>query len=206
MEENSLFLLTLSSYKIELVMSSVDYIMWKIPNLNQLAPISTKMWKYWVSLTDADIEQCRLRTIVGIVVSKQHILYITWAMKMFKGKYTYNNQGHVQLKMDMVTNQTRGYRHKNVLWNWHRPFFQCDYNSSNKEGCCGKIIWFDHIVWFIMNHLDNFFKTQMLQSQFIMFLSSTARSIVPDMVSFLFTRKFMKDACLELTNNLIATI
>lgn len=198
------FIPTNSPRTIELVVSSIDYIIWKVPNLNQLIPISTEMWIYWVSLIDADIEQCRLRAIASMVVSKQHILSFTQAMKTFKGKYTCSDQGHIQLKIDMVTNKTHGYRHKNILWNWHRPFFHYDYNNSNEDGCCGEIIWFNHAFWFIVNHLENFFKTYMLQSQFmsfIVFLSSTARSVVLDMVSFLFTRQFMKDACLELTNN-----
>jgi hypothetical protein len=69
-----------------------------------------------------------------------------------------------------VTNYSRLTDHKNKLWNWMRPFLCCPCNWYNSESCQGELLWFDHAIWFMFNHLEQLFSAQSLQDRLVLLI------------------------------------
>lgn len=64
------------------------------------------------------------------------------------------------------------------------------------------MLWFDHdAIWYIMNHLGDFFETSSLQGKMtsvLVFLSITAHATVKEHISFMFAREMETEAAVEL--------
>jgi hypothetical protein len=57
------------------------------------------------------------------------------------------------------------------MWNILRPYLRCICSSQAVRACNGNVIWWDHCVWYVINHLDKFFPIQpTLLAKFMAFM------------------------------------
>ncbi|CAM6082422.1 unnamed protein product [Calypogeia fissa] len=54
---------------VERLVAPYDAMMWRIPNLNQLAPILLTMWQHWVNANVDELAECHDRAIRGVFES-----------------------------------------------------------------------------------------------------------------------------------------
>lgn len=94
---------------IEWESSKVDCCMWRIPNINNLAPLSIEMWKSWASLSAADVTQCRtnaLRDFSWIETSPPFVT--SWPMTVFGApKYKCPIAAGAKIRGNFVTSSSR---------------------------------------------------------------------------------------------------
>lgn len=80
------------------------------------------------------------------------------------------------------------------------PFFKCGYFSDDekKKTCDSKMTWFDQGVWYMLTHLDLFFKDVGLAAKLmalIHFLSNIAKETILDHITFFsFMKKLWRHA------------
>ncbi|CAM6104303.1 unnamed protein product [Calypogeia fissa] len=191
---------------VERLVAPYDAMMWRIPNLNQLAPISLDMWQHWVNATTDEMAECCDRAIRGVFESPLFpataVTMLAWPMNIFKSpKYKCVELALIKVRQDYVTDSTRPTNHKQNFWNWHRPYIRCQ--CSHKSGCKGELLWFDHGIWYILNHLGEFFSANTPQGKLVQFMAflTHIKGVVKDQITFMYLREFMRDACLELHNN-----
>ncbi|CAM6082364.1 unnamed protein product [Calypogeia fissa] len=69
---------------IEWECSKEDGCMWKIKNINNLAPLSIAMWQAWGTVSDAEVLQCRDRALNAITISDKPPMFVShWPMTVF---------------------------------------------------------------------------------------------------------------------------
>lgn len=197
---------------IEWESSRVDYCMWRIPNINNLAPISIDMWRSWASLSTNDIKLCQANALRGFSwIETSPPITTCWPMTVFGApKYKCHVAAGAKIRGNFVTDTSQiAHQHKTKFWNWHMPFLRCSCNSTLKGGCTGQIVWFDHAVWYIINHLELFFNASSIQGRLVLmmsFLGGEARHIALDQVAFLFIWQFIFEAMHEQIAEPLATL
>ncbi|CAM6082377.1 unnamed protein product [Calypogeia fissa] len=86
---------------------SKDGCMWKIKNINNLAPISIDMWQAWGTISDVEVLQCRERALHTIPLSDKAPVFVShWPMTVFgtpKYKCPIAAGAKVKGKMDTTT-------------------------------------------------------------------------------------------------------
>ncbi|CAM6124076.1 unnamed protein product [Calypogeia fissa] len=184
--------------------SKEDGCLWKIKNINNLAPITLEMWQAWGSISDAEVLQCRDRALQSITLSDIAPTFVTqWPMTVFgQPKYKCKLAAGAKVKGKLDTKNSRLGDHKSKLWNWQRPYFRCP--CYYKSACRGQLVWLDHAVWFMLNHLECFFTASSIQGRLVMlikFLSGDARRMVLDHIAFLYIREFLIEATIELVQH-----
>ncbi|CAM6082399.1 unnamed protein product [Calypogeia fissa] len=189
---------------IEWECAKEDGCMWKIKNINNLAPISIAMWQAWGTVSDAEVLQCRDRALNAVTISDKPPVFVSqWPMTAFgPPKYKCQVVAGAKVKGQLDTKNSRLKDHKSKMWNWQRPFFQC--SCYFKPACKGQLIWLDHAVWYMLHHLDSFFNASSIQGRlvmFIKFLSGDARCMVLDHIAFLYVREFLIEATQELIDH-----
>ncbi|CAM6098861.1 unnamed protein product [Calypogeia fissa] len=161
------------------------------------------MWQAWATISPLESRLCREQALNAVTKSDKAPVFIScWPMKVFGSpKYHCSVAAGAKIRGQFVTNSTRLDDHKSKLWNWLQPFFRCSCYKGSKSGCGGQLIWFDHAVWYILNHLDLFFQAALIQGRLVLlikFLSGDARKMVLDQISFIYLRQFMTEAAMEL--------
>ncbi|CAM6104285.1 unnamed protein product [Calypogeia fissa] len=179
-------------------------LMWKIKNINNLALLSLEVWQAWGSVSNEEVLQCRHRALQAVTLSDKNPVYVTqWPMTVFgQPKYKCKLIAGAKVKGKLETNLYQIDDHKSKLWNWHRPYLRCP--CHYKPACFGQLIWFDHTVWFILNHLEVFFTASSCQGRLVMlikFLSGDARRLVLDHIAFLYIREFHIEGSQELCDH-----
>ncbi|CAM6103462.1 unnamed protein product [Calypogeia fissa] len=186
---------------IEWECSKEDGCMWKIKNINNLAPISIAMWQPWGTVSDVEVLQCRDRALNAVTIAdKPHVFVSLLPMSAFgPPKYKCQVAAGAKVKGQLDTKNSRLKDHKSKMWNWQHPFFRC--SCYFKPACKGQLIWLDHAVWYMLHHLEGFFTASSIQGRFVMlikFLSGDARRMVLDHIAFLYVREFIIEATQEL--------
>lgn len=100
---------------IEWETSKVDCCMWRIPNINNLAPLSIDMWQSWASLSSDDIARCRANALRGFSWIETSPSIITkWPMTIFGApKYKCPIAAWAKIRGNFVTNSSRSsHEHK----------------------------------------------------------------------------------------------
>ncbi|KAL3686412.1 hypothetical protein R1sor_008986 [Riccia sorocarpa] len=186
---------------VEYRVSEKSGMMWRISNMNNLSPISLDMWVKFANVSDAELKRCEQDAKQGSMVAKIHTLRDSIKMSSFRDKYKCPEVATVRIKMNLATDSSRVPKHKVLMWNWLRPYLRCGYkNSFGKQGCIGEVCWFDHAVWYILNHLEDFFPHGSLTARymaFLIFLGSDARNAVLAQCTFIFARRLMIEAAVE---------
>ncbi|KAL3687757.1 hypothetical protein R1sor_014066 [Riccia sorocarpa] len=175
--------------------------MWKCSNMNNLAPITLDMWSKMVNLSEGELSACKSNAIQGIIPAKVISLRETIKMVLFRDKYKCTESVSVRVKVNVVTDSNRVSKHRALLWNWIRPYFKCNCKfDSTRKKCKGEIIWLDHAIWYIFNHMEDFFPLPSIQARymaFLIFLGSEARTTVLAHCSFMYTRELMVETAME---------
>ncbi|CAM6082485.1 unnamed protein product [Calypogeia fissa] len=177
---------------------------WEAPNLNQLAPINIQMWKNWGTISDADVENCKARALIGDAPAKRMLGETTWPMNVFSGgKYKCAEPTLVRNRMDLKTGDDRESKHNSKFWNWQRSFFKCDCMAAKEKklSCDAKMMWFDQGIWYMITHLELFFNATDVGGRMMLllvFLSIDGREAVLDHITFLFIWEMMIKAMMEL--------
>ncbi|CAM6094012.1 unnamed protein product [Calypogeia fissa] len=191
---------------VERLVAPYDAMMWRIPNLNQLAPISLPMWQHWVNANVDKLAECHDRAIRGVfetpLFPATAVTMLAWPMNIFKSpKYKCVELALIKVRQDYVTDSTQPGNHKHNFWNWHRPYIRCQ--CTHKSGCKGELLWFDHGIWYILSHLGEFFTASTPQGKLVQFMAflTHIKGVIKDQITFMYFREFMRDACLELHNN-----
>ncbi|CAM6086915.1 unnamed protein product [Calypogeia fissa] len=184
--------------------SKEDGCMWKIKNINNLAPISIDMWQAWGTVSDAEVLRCWERALNAMTLCDKAPIFVShWPMTVFgspKYKCPLAAGAKIKGKLDNTINRIKDHRSK--MWNWHHPFFRC--SCYFKPSCKGQLVWLDHAVWFMLHHLDAFFNASSIQGRLVMlikFLSGDARRMVLDHIAFLYVREFIIEATQELIDH-----
>lgn len=72
------------------------------------------------------------------------------------------------------------------------------------NGCRREVLWYDHAIWYILNHLPNFFLNEDSMHStfmaFLIFLSST-KDTVMDQITFMYTCELLIKVSLEQHEN-----
>ncbi|CAM6124014.1 unnamed protein product [Calypogeia fissa] len=168
--------------------SKEDGCMWQIKNINNLAPISLDMWQGWATISPNEVLQCRERALQEISLCDKAPVFINeWPMMVFgTPKYKCQVAVGAKIKGKLDCKNSRIKEHKSKPWNYHRPFFRCSCHYNAKTGCNGQIVWLDHAVWYMLNHLEDFLSANSIQGRLVMlikFLSGDARKMVLDQCS-----------------------
>ncbi|CAM6102377.1 unnamed protein product [Calypogeia fissa] len=137
------FVLVLPPRYIEWEVFAVDCCMWKIPNVNNLAPISIATWQAWATISSLELRLCREQALNVVTKSDKAPIFISsWPMWIFGyPKYHCRVAAGAKIIGQFVTSNIRLDDHKSKLWNWLRPFLRCScYNGSSKSGCALELV------------------------------------------------------------------
>ncbi|KAL3681477.1 hypothetical protein R1sor_024433 [Riccia sorocarpa] len=175
--------------------------MWKCQNMNNLAPVTIDMWSKMVNMTDNELSTCKDNAINGIIPSKVIPIRESIKMASFRDKYTCTEPVSVRIKVNLITDSNRVSKHRTLLWNWTRPYLRCNCKFDSKgRKCKGEIIWLDHALWYIFNHMEDFFRSPTIQARymaFLIFLGGEARAAILAQCSFMYARELMIQTALE---------
>ncbi|KAL3683946.1 hypothetical protein R1sor_001968 [Riccia sorocarpa] len=200
-EDGDPFIPTDTPRTVEYRVSEKNGMMWKIPNMNNLAPITIDMWTKLVNLSEGELDTCRNNAINDTIPAKLLNLKDTVKMAFFRDKYKCSEPVSVRIKAMITTDSNRVAKHKALLWNWMRPYLRCNCKfDANRKTCKGEIIWLDHAIWYIFNHLSDFFHQPSIQAKymaFLIFLGSELRSAIMAQCAFMFARQMMITTALE---------
>ena len=191
---------------IENLVADHQHIMWAVGNTNLLAPISLLMWNTWVGISDLEIEQCKKQTLnnVGILRALVELLR-AFPLNMFKHSKCTTIEVKLYIKQDMSTCYNRKEFHLTKLWNAQRSYMRCLCNPRVVSGYKGSIIWFDHVIWTMINKLDIFFPNQSTKSTrftaFMLWLSSAAKITVKAVIVFHIEIHHIVTAATQLAKN-----
>ncbi|CAM6082137.1 unnamed protein product [Calypogeia fissa] len=181
--------------------SKVDACLWKIKNINNLAPLSLEISQAWGTVSTEEVLQCRECALNVVTLCDKSPVFISkWPMTIFgPPKYKCKIAAGAKIRGPLDTKNSRIKEHKSKMWNWMRPYFLC--SCYYKAACNGQLIWLDHAVWYMLNHLEDFFTASSVQGRLVMlikFLSGDARRMVLDHITFLYIRDFTIEATQEL--------
>ena len=146
----------------------------KLGNLNLAAPISKSTWRIWADLKHAEIEECREQALWGkIFITSGTVVSHAFPISSFD--YDKCDMPFVKLhvKLPCPTGSDRRPTHSKEMWNIFRPYLQCTCSSLVVRDCNGSMVWWDHAVWYVINHLEKFFphnEHPSLMAKFIAFM------------------------------------
>ena len=146
------------SRAVEDEVAQKDYRWWKIGNLNLFAPLSQSTWRIWADLKPTEIEECREQVLWGkFFISSGNNFSHNYPLSAID--YRKCDVPHVKLhvKQPCPTGNDRRPTHSKEMWNIHRPYLCCTCSSLAVRACNGSMVWWDHAVWYILNHLEKFF-------------------------------------------------
>ncbi|KAL2643536.1 hypothetical protein R1flu_011123 [Riccia fluitans] len=169
-DEGELYIPTDNARMIEYKVSEKNAMMWKIPNMNNLAPMTLEMWQKLIHASDTEQRDCLHNALNGVTPSKMLTMKDTVKMACFRDKY--------RCRVTVKTKQT--------------------------VPCKGEMLWFDHAIWYMYNHLGDFFPQLTIQGRymaFLIFLGGEARPAVLAHLTFLHARKLMIDTAMEVFAN-----
>ncbi|KAL2621145.1 hypothetical protein R1flu_001350 [Riccia fluitans] len=208
-DEGELYVPTDNARMIEYKVSEKNAMMWKIPNMNNLAPLTLEMWQKLIHASDTEQRDCLHNALNGVTQSKMLTMKDTVKMACFRDKYRCSELVGIRVKTAIATGSSRVPKHKSILWNWLRPYIRCNCRSdgkheANRTKCKGEMLWFDHAIWYMYNHLGDFFPQSTIQGRymaFLIFLGDEARPAVLAHLTFLHARKLMIDTAMEVFAN-----
>lgn len=180
---------------------------WCLSNINFLAPISIPMWKTWAFISDDEVKACEGKALSYEGLLKEGVLIPNaFPLAMFDHHKCTTIAVQVLCKQDMLTVNPRHKKFSSSFWNIQRPYIRCCCEQNAASGCKGTMLWFDHAVWFMLNHLDRFFDDAYPNlaakfGAFIAWMSTAARVAVRYQITFMTLRRMMEDAALEATVN-----
>ena len=183
---------------------------WKLGNLNLAAPISRSTWRIWADLKPAEIEESREQALWG----KNFITSGTSFSHAFPiSAFDYRKCDvpliKLHVKQPCPTGSDRRPSHSKEMWNIFRPYLHFTCSALAVRACNGSMVWWNHPVWYVLNHLDKFFphsEHPSLMAKFVAFIiwvSGLGRLATHCQIVFNQTRSWMCLAVLQYAKNLM---
>lgn len=193
---------------IEDQMPAKDHRVWATGNVNSLAPILTSTWRIWGGLNKADLDEYKDAALHGRkLISNGENLVNAFALYGFDhSKCTVTNV-KLHIKLEVPTAKDRRVKHPQEMWNVHRPYLRCACHPKSNNGCSGSFIWWDHGVWYMINHLEKIFPDDnfpTLKAKFIAFLiwiQGAGRTAVRCQLAFAQARSWMCTGAIQFAAN-----
>jgi hypothetical protein len=189
---------------VEDLVEPKDNNVWAIGNINLLAPIPPSTWRIWANLKQTEIKESREHAICGTWFIKNGTpLLHGFPLYLFDHTKCDMQTLKLHVKVCCPTRTDRHDKHPQEMWNIHRSYFRCTCSLQAIRTCNGDIIWFDHAVWYIINHLDKFFPQShypTLMSRFMAFMiwiAGSARLAVQCQLAFNQTREWFCEGVLQ---------
>ena len=178
---------------------------WCLKNINLLAPIPTSVWKIWAHMTEVEIKSCEEKAFVSEPLFKDgKIIPNAFPLVLYDQHKCPTLPVLLFLKQDLGTAAPRHPQHSAKLWNCQRPYLRCKCSQNAKSSSCtGKMIWFDHAVWYMLNNLDRFFDSSIYPSlatkfrAFLTWISAATLTAVRAQITFINFWKLMEVAAIE---------
>ena len=195
---------------VEDAVSQTDHNCGKLENLNLFAPIAPSTWRIWTDLKAAEIVECREQVLWGKnFISSGNSFSHAFPISAFDYRKCYVPHVKLHTKLPCPTGNDRRPSHSKEMWNIFRPYLQCTCSSLAVRDCNGSMVWWDHAVWYVVNHLEKFFphnEHPSLMAKFVAFIiwvSGPGRLATLCQLAFNQTRTWMCTAVLQLAKNLI---
>ena len=191
---------------VELLVADHQHKMWTIDNTNLLAPISILMWKTWAGISDMQIEQCKKYALNNTSVLRALVYLLpAFSFNIFEHYKCTTIEVKLHTKQDLPTCYNRKESYLAEFWNVQRSYMRCLCNPRAISGRKYSIIWFDHVIWTMMNKLDIFFPNQSTKSTrftaFMLWLSSAAKITVKAVIVFHIEIHHIVTAATQLAKN-----
>jgi hypothetical protein len=137
-----------------------DHRVWAIGNINLPAPIPESTWRIWAALKQSEIDDCWDQAMAGTQFIKNGTPFLR-GFALYHFDHTKCEVESIKLHVKQVcpTAADRRDKHPQEMWNILRPYLRCICSSQAIRACNGNVIWWDHCVWYVINHLDKFFPT-----------------------------------------------
>lgn len=166
------------------------------------------MWKTWSHLTDGEMETLRNNAIYGTGILKEaQLIPHNFPLALFDHHKCPLPTVRIHTKQHLQTGYGRDTKYTSALWNCQRPYLRCSCKHDSAVGCRGEVMWFDHAVFFMINHLGVFFGDDLFPTlpakfaAFLVWMTEAARIAVRHQVMFTHTREFMCEAALEFASD-----
>jgi len=193
---------------IEDQVSVKNHRVWATGHINSLAPILHSTWRIWAGMSKQDIDECREAALQNkqMISNGQNIVNAFALYGFDHGKCAVTNV-KLHIKVDVPTANDRREKHPQEMWNVYRPYMRCACHPKSNSGCSGSFIWWDHAVWYMINHLEKFFPDAnfpSLKAKFIAFLiwmQGAGRLAIKCQIAFSFTRTWMCSAAIAFAAN-----
>ena len=143
---------------VEDAVSQIDHNCGKLENLNLSAPIVPSAWRIWADLKTAEIEECHEQALWDKnFISSGNSFSHAFPISAFD--YRKCNVPHVKLhtKLPCPTGNDRRPSHSKEMWNIFRSYLRYTCSSLAIRDCNGSMVWWNHTVWYVINHLEKFF-------------------------------------------------
>jgi hypothetical protein len=185
-----------------------DNRIWAVGNINLQAPIQPSTWRIWCDLKQSEIDECREHALSGTQFVKAATTFVhSFPLYMYDHTKCDVQSLKLHVKLCYPTGADRRDKHPQEMWNIHRPYLRCACSSQAVRTCSSNVIWWDHAVWYIINHLDKFFPQShypTLMSKYIAFViwvSGPGRLAVQCQLAFNHTRNWMGEAVMQYAAN-----
>ena len=113
-------------------------------------------------------------------------------------------------KGPMPFSKTSAEYYSESVWNIGRPYVKCACKFlDNRALCESSIIWFDHAIWYILNHLEALFPDRPVEFHLPLlcsWLGDQARNLVLAQIAFVHFRNYMLGTLKELKGEEPGTI
>jgi hypothetical protein len=188
---------------VEFLVAQKGFRCWTLPNINLLAPITTSMWKTWANMIDSEVTTLLNNAVQnsGLLREPQPIPH-PFPLILFDHVKCSIPAIRIHTKLDLNTGFGRTNKHSSAMWNCQRPYIRCTCSKDALIGCRGDIMWFDHVVYFMINNLARFFGPEVPSlsakfGAFLIWISDVARVAVRHQVAFDYTRSLMIQAAIQ---------
>ena len=185
-----------------------DHMCWKLGNLNLVAPIARSTWRIWIDLKPAEINESRKQALWGKnFISSGTAFAHAFPISAFDYRKCDVPQVKLHVKQPCPIGVDRRQSHSKEMWNIFRPYMRCTCSSLAVRACNGAMVWYNHAVWYVLNHLDKFFphsEHPSLMAKFVAFIiwvSGPRRLATLCQIAFNQTRAWMCSAILQYAKN-----
>ena len=128
-----------------------------------------------------------------------------FALNMFEHSKCTTTEVQLHTKQNLPTGYNKKESHLAELWIVQRSYMRCLCNPRTVNGCKGSIVWFDHVIWTMINKLDMFFSNQHINNtRFVasmLWVSNAAKIAVKTAIVFNIGREYMVTAATQLAGN-----
>ena len=190
----------------------VNHQLWTLLNKSFIAPIQVETWVFLANLPASALEECRVNALKGVqYLDKGELIKAPFTMSFLDITKCASLTGiYGRTKGTMVFNKQSAEYYLESVWNVYQPYLKCACKFLDSRAACeSSIIWFDHAVWYLLNHLDALFPNKPVEFHLPLFcswLGGQAKNLVLAQIAFINFRNIMLDTLKEMRGEEPGTI